>query len=181
MIPPAVKGYGTFDVETFDEYYARWPTELSNFPACVVENWVYRHWADFESLWVDKGVESFTFSEATLTNNQILAVGHTGDWLETLDYWGDELMRDKQRQETWLARYMLTHGTTPAPIIVAPHVSGLAHPRGLAMVPNQLIEGHMRLAYLRGMIRYSHSELKPDHAVWHLGLPRSSFQTVGAD
>jgi hypothetical protein len=172
----AVKGYGDFEVESFDDYYARWPNELSNFPRCVAENWVYRHWSDFEHLWLDRKIELFEFVQVALTNTEIMAIGHVGDWLETLDYWGDELFRNKMRQETWLAKYMLEHGTSPAPIIVAPDAVGLEHPRGLPMHPNQLIEGHMRLAYLRGMIRHHHPALKPSHLVWHVSLPNNSFK-----
>lgn len=173
---PPVKGYGGFDVEQFDEYYARWPKELDNFPRCVVENWVYRHWSDFENLWLERDIERFEFIRVELTNAEVLEILHVGDWLETLDYWGDELFRNKVRRETWLAKYMLEHGTWPAPIIVATNVMGLEHPRGLPMHPNQLIEGHMRLAYLRGMIRHDHPSLRLSHSVWHVSLPISAFK-----
>ncbi|WLA12321.1 hypothetical protein [Xanthomonas translucens] len=176
MIAPEVKGYGECDTESFDDYYARWPDQLSNFPKCVIENWVYRHWQDFENLWLDKSIELFAFTQAELNNSQIMQIGHIDKWLKTLDYWGDELFRDKMRQETWLAKYMLANGTSPAPIIVAPNTSGLEHPKGTPMHSNQLIEGHMRLAYLRGMIRHHHPTLKSSHSVWHVSLPNNSFK-----
>ncbi|WP_230439251.1 hypothetical protein, partial [Xanthomonas campestris] len=112
---------------------------------------------------------------SNLTNAEIMHIGHFDEWLETLDYWGDELFRDQIRRSTWLATYMLTNGTSPVPIIVAANSSGLMHPKGATMRSNQLIEGHMRLAYLRGMIRQNHTSLRQSHLVWLLSLPNSPF------
>jgi hypothetical protein len=175
VTPPTVAGYGSFDIEPFEAYYARWPKSLANFPSCVVENWVYRHWQDFEHLWANRAIEQFSFTRTNLTNAEIMSIGHIDDWLKTLDYWGDELFRNDMRRGTWLAQYMLDQGSAPAPIIVCPDSAGLEHPRGALMNPNQLIEGHMRLAYLRGMIRHDHPSLRSEHAVWHVSLPRHAF------
>ncbi|WP_245228133.1 hypothetical protein [Xanthomonas bromi] len=176
MIVPSVKCHGDSGAESFEHYYARWPTRLINFPRCVVESWVHRHWRDFETYWLDRSIEQFVFTQASLSNAEILKIGHFDNWLETLDYWGDELFRDQMRKNTWLAMHMLTNGTSPKPIIVAPDSSGLKHPKGAAMHPNQLIEGHMRLAYLRGMIRHNHPALKTSHNVWLLSLPSAPFK-----
>ncbi|WP_238691539.1 hypothetical protein [Xanthomonas campestris] len=168
MIAPTVNGYGDSGAESFDDYYARWPKQLSNFPQCVVESWVHRHWQDFERDWLNRSIDQFVFAQANLTNAEIMHIGHFDEWLETLDYWGDELFRDQIRRSTWLATYMLTNGTSPVPIIVAANSSGLMHPKGATMRSNQLIEGHMRLAYLRGMIRQNHTSLRQSHLVWLL-------------
>lgn len=184
IIVPEVRGYGDLEVESFNDYVARWPRELANFPECVIRNWVYRHWSDFKNLWMNRSIQNFAFSEREFSNAESMQVSHVGKWLETLDHWGDELFSKQLRQETWLARYMLANGTTPAPIIVATGAEGLEHPRGGPMQAIQLIEGHMRLAYLRGMIRHAHPPLKPSHAVWHLSLPREAFarnRPAGAD
>jgi hypothetical protein len=98
-------------------------------------------------------------------------IGHVGDWLDTLDYWGDELTRNQQRRNTWLAKFMLTNGAAPAPIVVATNALGCEHPRGGAMKNLQLVEGHIRLAYLRSMIRHGHPKLQADHTIWTLELP----------
>ncbi|WP_057626658.1 hypothetical protein [Stenotrophomonas terrae] len=177
MKVPPVKGYGD-SAESFEDYYGRWPSRFGNFPKCVVENWVHRHWGEFDSRWRDKSPELFEFELVELNNDQVMQVGHIGNWMKELDYWGDELFRNRIRQSTWLAKYMLSEGTTPSPIIVAPNASGLTHPKGGPMHPNQLIEGHMRLAYLRGMIRHQYAELKPMHSVWHVSLPASSFKLL---
>jgi hypothetical protein len=173
---PAVQGDGSPDRESFEDYYARWPAEFSNFPKCVVENWVYRHWSQFRNNWLERSVKDFVFTSASYGNSHIMQIGHISDWLDTLDYWGDELFQSKQRQDTWLAKYMLANGTSPAPIIVATEASGLEHPSRFPMKQLQLIEGHMRLAYLRAMIRHHHPSLKASHLVWQVSLPNNSFK-----
>lgn len=141
----------------------------------VVESWVHRHWQEFERDWLNRSIDQLVFAQANLTNAEIMHIGHFDEWLETLDYWGDELFRDQIRRSTWLATYMLTNGTSPVPIIVAANSSGLMHPKGATMRSNQLIEGHMRLAYLRGMIRQNHTSLRQSHLVWLLSLQNSPF------
>lgn len=69
---------------------------------------------------------------------------------------------------------MLENGTTPAPIIVAKNAHNIKNHRGREMymkVPFQLIEGHMRLAYLRGMIKQKHPKLKDEQEVWEMKIP----------
>jgi len=64
---------------------------------------------------------------------------------------------------------MLKHGTVPAPILVFENGGEINHPRGLPnekfCVPYQLIEGHMRTAYLRGMIHENYKILQSQHLV----------------
>lgn len=174
---PAVKGYGDFDVEPFEEYYARWPAALAAMPKCVVESWVYRHWTDFQS-WIELDPAAWKYSLSEFTNEQIMAIDHFGDWRKTLDHWGSELLTNRRRQETWLAKSMLDAGTVPAPIIVAVEAGHVRHPRGLKAdfmkEPYQLIEGHMRLAYLRGMNTGGWQTLKPKHLVWAVEIPRTN-------
>jgi len=180
MIVPEVKESGSSGTEAFEEYFARWPRELGNFPRDVVENWVYRHWRDFRRHWIDRDLMRFAFRLVELPNSKVMEIGHIKDWMQTLDYWGDELFRDESRKATWLAKSMLDCGTPPAPIIVATQASGMYHPMGAPMHGTQLIEGHLRLAYLRGMIRHNHSSLRDRHEVWALCLPRNSFELPGS-
>jgi hypothetical protein len=117
-------------------------------------------------------LRAFHFEAVSFSNDEVMAIGHFDDWFKTLDFWGDDLFKDKLRRKSWLGAYMLQHGTVPAPIIVAMNAVGIEHPRGgLLKTPTHLIEGHMRLAYLRGMIRHNHPWLKNSHAVWLLRFP----------
>ena len=100
MKVPAVRGYGTAEQESFGAYIERWPDSLSNFPACVVEHWVYRHWQQFNSNWAPRSPQDFRFRQELYSNSQVKSIGHVHDWLKTADYWGDELFTRPFRRES---------------------------------------------------------------------------------
>lgn len=170
MYAPEVRGYGDFNVEPFEEYIKRWPRELESFPRDLIETWVHRHWLEFGDHWMVNGALKWSYELRTFSNDDVLRILTFENMLKTMDYWGDELFRNRLRRETWLAKFMLEHGTTPSPILVFEGGANRIHPRGLPgekmLEPFQLIEGHMRTAYLRGMIRHSHPMLKSAHQVW---------------
>lgn len=170
MTAPEVIGHGSFQVESFGDYRARWPSELSAFPECLIENWVYRHWGQFRTEWMPQGALHWRYEKRSFSNDQIIQIAHFEGDLRTMDYWGDQLFVDRARRETWLAKYMLEHGTTPAPILVLKAGANVRHPRAFErekiLEPFQIIEGHMRLSYLRGMIRHKFPALRESHDVW---------------
>jgi hypothetical protein len=164
---------GESDVEPFETYFERWPIEYGHVPSGVVETWVYRHWRDFQR-WLPLQPLHWAYELEQMTSTDILTIGHVGSWPETLKYWGDDLFEGKSRRATWLGRTMLDIGTTPAPIIVARNAGRYSHPREANapfVEPYQLIEGHMRLAYLKGMIRHGHPQLRSYHEVFVATLP----------
>jgi hypothetical protein len=58
---PSVKGYGNSEVESFRDYYSRWPSELSAIPEAIVEDWIYRHWRDFNNHWIKLEPHTWSF------------------------------------------------------------------------------------------------------------------------
>ncbi len=170
---PAPRDWGTFTVESFAEYRARWPKKYSNVPDEVIETWIYRHWREFQ-IWLPLRPLDWKYEFKELSSLEVMTIGHVGDWMETLQYWGDDLFDGTQRKKTWLGKFMLENGTTPSPIIVATDAGGWIHPRERARKMNeplQLIEGHMRLAYLQALIRRSHPTTKSVHRVALATLP----------
>ena len=170
---PKPMGHGTFNVEPFSAYRARLPISFNEVPDSVIESWIYRHWDDFQS-WLILNPLKWKYSLTMLTSNEVLMISHVNDWPSTLTYWGDDLIDGSQPMTTWLGAYMLEHGTTPTPMIVAFCFDGIEHPRepGFAMKkPYQIIEGHMRLAYLQALIRRRHFAVKPRHEVYLVELP----------
>jgi len=166
---PSVKGYGEYEIEPYEEYRKRWPDGFDRFPEDLIEHWVHRHWREFSNYWLPAGALEWDYEIRVFSNRNILEICHYGDWLDTLDYWGEELFKNRIRRETWLAKYMLEHGTTPVPVVVFEKGGAVDHPRSPAdkfCEPFQLIEGHMRTAYLRGMIHKKYGGLLPEHDVW---------------
>lgn len=170
---PTPRNWGTFEVESFAEYRTRWPTKYSNIPDEVIETWIYRHWREFQS-WLVLNPLDWKYEIVSMTSAEVLTIGHVRDWMNTLRFWGDDLLEGKHRESTWLGKFMLDQGTTPSPIIVAKDAGNWAHPReqGVTMFePLQLVEGHLRLAYLQALIRRSHPTVQPTHKVVVAKLP----------
>jgi hypothetical protein len=169
-IPP-VKRYGDWNVESFEDYLNRWPSRaFPDFPDCLLENWLYRHWPEFSEYWLPAGCLEWKYEKKTFSNDEISKIRTFKDMMETMDYWGDDLFEDSMRQNSWLGKYMLENGTIPAPILVFQEGGEIVHPRGRGnekmCTPFQLIEGHMRTAYLWGMRKNLHSALQSEHDVW---------------
>lgn len=172
---PPVAGWGDLDKETFESYYARWPAELRSIPELVVKDWIYRHWRDFNHYWAPLQPHMWTFTRTAFSNDQIMTIDHIASWISELDLEGEEYVNGAPRSEARFARYMLSNGTFPLPPIVAKDAGDINHPRGHGermKEPFQLIEGHCRLACMRGMIRSNHPRLPKMHDVWLVNIPR---------
>lgn len=176
MYPP-VRKYGDIEMESFENYYDRWPTSLQTIPQEVVKDWIYRHWSDFENHWVQLKPHLWSYRRELFSNADILAIDHIGTLIRELDAEGVEYVTGAPRSQTRLAQYMLSNGTFPVPILVAEGARNLGHPRcgGEPMKqPYQLIEGHCRLACMRGMINSQHARLASHHAVWVASIPEAA-------
>jgi hypothetical protein len=171
---PPVRRYGDIDSESFDAYYARWPQALAAIPQQVVQDWIHRHWRDFKDHWVELAPHTWQYELALFTNEQVLSIDHIGTWISELDAEGVEYVSGAPRGKTHMAQYMLQHGTFPVPILVARSAGHVIHPRSARepmKQPLQLIEGHSRLACIRGMINSSHPNLASQHRVWVATIP----------
>ena len=170
---PAPLNWGTVNIEPFADYRTRWPKKYSKVPIEVIETWIYRHWQDFQT-WLPLSPLEWIYEHCHLTSDEVLAVGQVGDRMSTIDYWGNDLFDGPMRKATWLGRFMLEHGTTPSPMIIARGAGAYSHPQvsGCQMhEPLQLVEGHLRLAYLRALILRSHSSVQRVHKVMMATLP----------
>ncbi len=171
---PEPIGWGSSAVEPFVDYYKRWPKQFAAVPELVVESWIYRHWQDFQA-WLPLRPLNWKYEMQSLDCNAILQIRHVRRWPETLARWGDDLLEGRDRRETWLGRTMLEAGTTPTPMIVAHGAGRYRHPREgnePFCEPYQLIEGHLRIAYLQGMIRHGHPCVQTHHDVFLATLPK---------
>lgn len=173
---PAVFKYGDVDVESFESYYSKWPEELSAIPKLVVQDWIYRHWRDFSNYWITLEPHHWSFESVTFSNFEVLGIDHISTWIKELDAEGVEYVGDTPRSKSRLAQYMLNNGTFPIPILVAKNAGHVIHPRSAKdrmKAPLQLIEGHCRLACMRGMINSNYPNLAAEHIVWMATIPLS--------
>ncbi len=156
--------------EPFEEYYARWPKELSHVPESVIKMWMWDHNEQVVNFCRDYyDVEKWVFSLETFDNSKIQEVKHFSDELEKLDNIGEAFINGEHvGYDT--AEFMLENGTFPCPIIVVENGSKYEHHRSHAgekmLEPYHPIEGNRRLAFVRALIRYEHPSLKNEHRVW---------------
>lgn len=80
--------------------------------------------------------------------------------------WGEAIRTEVEFQESELGSYMLTNDTWPVPPLVLDNSCGLVHPCGEPLGRHHLLEGHHRLAYLRGLAEPPGLLKQELHSVW---------------
>ena len=167
-----VKNYGDLNPEPFSDYWERIKNNSKDIPKCIWENWIHRHWDDFESEWGWIFESKAKFNLCKYNNSEIMSINHVDDWLSIMDSRGKLIFTDDYTQNTYLGQFMLNNGTTPRPIIVSK--SNIQHPHGWQFTsPIQLIEGHRRLGFLRNMIKNSYNLIADYHYVWEIEINNS--------
>lgn len=158
----------SYEPEPFAEYLARAKEVLPNFPECVIEQWPYRHFTNFRVDYSWLGFKGFRFEKETWSKKDI--IGRIGsNEMEMLQYWGEDLLNvtSVNRRTVFLGNYMLTQSTWPRPIIVLRNSKKFTRPNGLALAePFHLLEGHMRFAYMRALIRAHAVNIGKCHELW---------------
>lgn len=138
---------------------------LPNFPEDVLYQWVYWHNTQFidENSFI--GLEKFHFEKVNVDCEWISSVRDEN--LEILDYWGRDFIKGN-RNKTWLGRYIYENKTWPNPIVVLDVKNSLiSHEmigRKHIVGDRFLLEGHLRLAYVRALIEKSIAA--KTHDVW---------------
>ena len=151
-------------VEETAHYLARMQaTVLPNWPAEVLNEWLYRHHnqiGDYAFL----EFASFTFTRevwplARIPGREAYADEGTFECFYNIEY-------RLQNPHDWLAHFMFHQGTWNTPVILLDNGAGLyAYPDGDALKqPNQLLEGHRRLAFLNDLCRLG--KALPEHPCW---------------
>ncbi len=140
---------------------------LPNFPSCVLEQWTFRHQNNFLHDYWNLNFESFEF---TLENWETEKIYNNIGWKERvpIDFWGNELYARKNplRMRTWLAKYYWKYKTWPKPVIIL-KVNQIQSYQSIKFSKDfHLLEGHMRLAYMRAQYRNKIENIPEYHPVW---------------
>ncbi len=163
--------YVTYQLEPFVNVSEKYKKMLPNFPECVLEQWTYRHFDDFcnKYWWIQ--YDRLVFNKVLFSREQIMSIGTA--FLDTQDYWGDDFINNPEFRvkQTWLGGFMNENRTWLKPVIVFDVNNSIIDEEkelkyGKLIRPLHLLEGHMRLAYMRALIRYSISGVPDKHYVW---------------
>ena len=138
---------------------------LPCFPDDILYQWVYWHNSQFVDDNAFIGLSRFHFEYKRVNCEWVYSVSDEN--IEVLDYWGEDFLKGN-RNRTWLGEYVHENKTWPNPIIVLDvkssmledHIIESKHIRGDYF----LLEGHLRLAYVRALIRESIANIS--HDVW---------------
>lgn len=159
-------GESELDREPFAEWYPRVREHIEHVPEDVADQWIHDNWAasPYEFL----PLEQLRFERQRWTLSEIDRVRFGRDWGENAS--DVHRLDDEHVQQTWLAQFMLREKTWPRPIIVLDNQHGLVC-RGEQLARWHLLEGHLRLTYLRCL---QHKGIAlAEHEVWCVTPPET--------
>lgn len=137
---------------------------LPHFPPCVLEQWLHRHSVHAEWKWL--GLKGLVFERACWSSERIYSEVKFTDH-DRSGEWSQQFRTEPGLRDSFLGRFMLEHGTWPAPIIVLKNDFQLRMPNGLKLSePFNLLEGNRRLNCFRAMHEDGLPVLLCDHVVW---------------
>lgn len=169
---------------SFSDFCKVIPKELSNFPEDVLKQWVYEHGKGdgdvIDALNLIPNLAEWRFELVDMTNADIKRIRHYPYDERLLLPKGEWWLKSGRHSAPAFFDYMLEHGTTPVPIIIAQNASGHNHPiiayrypehGGSMLDPLHLLEGNRRFALLRAMINNDVASLQDKHLVWVVTMP----------
>jgi hypothetical protein len=156
-------GQSGSDVEPFGEWWPRVREQLPHVPEDVAEHWVHRNFNDTPYAFLP--LDRLRFERQPWSTDQLNAVRFGSHWGNRPDL--GKLDGAEERNDP-LACMMIEAGTWPAPVLVLDNRDGQKETGGEPMSRWHLIEGHLRLTYLRGLLRRGIAN--PQHDVWVVTL-----------
>lgn len=152
-------GVNELDKEPFLEWYARVQRHIPHVPANIAEHWIHRHWghSPYEFLPLSR----LQFERQTWPLELVREIAFGSRWTMGSDVTRLDL---PMIARTPLAQMMIAAGTWPEPVIVLDNVSGSLDDLQKPMGRWHLLEGHLRLTYMR-CLDHKGSAL-PEHSVW---------------
>lgn len=154
--------YKTGEDEKFKEYFQRIHKLLPNWPEEVVKEWLYRHNNQIEDYFY-LGFHNFKFSLERWENEKIVEAINSHKMDYVIDPLGLQIL---DKPYSFLQKYIHKNGTWPSPIIVLKTEDEMIlGSKELLGKPYHLLEGHLRLGYIRNLYK-NNKKLKKEHLVY---------------
>lgn len=153
--------------ESEDDYAMRLARELPYFPRDVLRDWLVRYgrcafehhgWLDYRAFRFEQVLRSTAFILKRVRSSNEPAIRS----------WASAIGSDPMHRNNGIGSFMLAKGTWSTPPIVLDNRDGLTSPNGERLARFHLLEGHHRLAYLRGLAVESQSPILQSHPIWLL-------------
>lgn len=154
--------YKNREDEKFKEYFQRIHKLLPNWPEEVVKEWLYRHNNQIEDYFFLE-FDKFKFSLEKWGNEKIMKLINSYKMDYVIDSLGLQIL---DRPYSFLQKYIYKNGTWPSPIIVLKNEDDIiVGNKELLGKPYHLLEGHLRLGYIRNLYK-NNKQLKKEHLVY---------------
>ena len=136
--------------ESDEAYLVRLRSSLPHFPEEVLTDWLLRHgsFAFFLFGWLD--YRRFRFSREEWQTSKLLELVISSNERD-MDIWTQELREFPEVQQQRLGAFMINNGTWPSTPLVLDNTNEIRRPSGQPLSRYHLLEGHHRLAFLRGL------------------------------
>ena len=151
--------------ESFESFLKCIEPVLPNFPENILQHWVYRHFDFFCSDFWWLGYDKLSFRKEKFNKEQILSI--QSKKMEMINaFSAGFLSPDSGQRKSYLGQYMWEKKLWPEPIIVLDVINSNLINSKKVCKPFHLLEGHMRLSYMRALIQESFQDVPDEHEVW---------------
>lgn len=135
--------------ESLDTFIPKVKSFLPNMPDDVIDQWVYEAFSSFcnDEKW-NIEYDRLHFQKNHMDIKDILKIRDASQFYEM----GIGYQIIDGSLESPLIQFMKKHGTWPRPIIVLDTEKSVTDTKFKYLYPYQLLEGHLRLVYLRRML-----------------------------
>ena len=149
------RGYGTFDTESFDDWWERMDSYFPGVDLRVLQQWMHRHWDDSE-YWglpisnLTSRLECWSIDSILTQKGTPLLADIARKYPSPDEEFEDLNSKEASRYEPMFS--MNSTGTWNIPLLVLHSLDGfIYHEQTFVSSRYWLIEGHQRLRYLRAM------------------------------
>jgi len=142
---------------------------VPNIPPQILGQWFYDH---FDSVlqrysWIN--IPKMIFSLEIWDKGRILR--DVRPWNpDAVESWAKQFMSGSEPYTSPLVNYMREKNTWPIPPIVLDNYNNLRMPDGHKISRYDLIEGHHRFAYFKGLMLSKHLCVPSEHDLWILKI-----------
>lgn len=162
--------YKKTEYEMFDDYFKRIHKLLPSWPEEIIKEWLFRENSCIEKYFF-LGFDRFEFDLVEWENEEILSKVESSA-MKSVDNMGAQFF--EHPTETYLKKYIKVNKTWPSPIIILENINEIKkNSWNEIRNPFHLLEGHLRLGYIRFLIKNHPEKLNKKHLLYIAKIKRA--------